>query len=105
VYPSGWDRYIGSGFIGPGFIGLDAKILRPYKQMFRYKRNIIPPQKEYRFTSKGISFCLKRNIVLFERQHPYKNGVSPHEKTAFSPLYIRVLKKCLHPSTDVLKGR
>jgi hypothetical protein len=32
-YPDG-NRFVRPSFVGPGFVGLDAKILRPYKQMF-----------------------------------------------------------------------
>jgi hypothetical protein len=40
-FPIGTGFYWGIGFIGPGFIGLDAKILRPYKQMICVPKQMI----------------------------------------------------------------
>jgi hypothetical protein len=56
AFSSGWES-----FCWPGFIGLDAKILRPYKQ---YLGVSMHHQKALSFVIKALSFVIKTIIVL-----------------------------------------
>jgi hypothetical protein len=53
AFPSGWE----GRFVGPGLVGLDAKILRPYKQMFFCTQQMFFMRHNGTFVRQG-----KRNI-------------------------------------------